>query len=68
MVDDLMDLSAVANSNQQPKKMNPVWEAWCQQHNACFSYGQTGHSTRQCLSKPKQGKVKGNNQGNARGQ
>lgn len=29
VVDDPMDLSAVANGDQRPKKTNPAWDAWC---------------------------------------
>lgn len=60
VVDDPMDLSLVANGSQRPRKANPAWNGWCRQHNACFSCGRTGHTTKQCTSKPKQEKKRGN--------
>lgn len=45
---DAMDLSAMANAPNRPKKSHRAWKPWCRRHGACFECGSVEHSASDC--------------------
>jgi hypothetical protein len=45
---DPMELNAIAEARNAPKKSSPGWKLWCRKHNACYECGSKKHLAKDC--------------------